>query len=1032
MNTRSGNAGNAGDTAGHENENNAATTAPATVVQAMPEATTNPRGSQTAIYLPVYDGHPESSLEVWLMQVEAILELREIRENARFKYLLTAMSQSALQWYAVKYKAARDQAMEPFEGKWSCFVHEISEAFGMTNKPFKLRKKLKELKQQENLQDFIVKFRTLSMQLPEMCEMDKIVYFMDGFKSKLKAKLTAEPPQSLEAAITKAFNLQMALEQAEEQAFQRDPVAEVDIVETPCKCNCGIQKPWQNRNRNDGRFDSKPEGKSWNSKKPWSNRKPRNRQAANLVEEDIKASNKEESCDYTAEPETLHLNMTGNEKPLLTLQARVHGRKNVSVIIDSGASANFIDETLVRSLGIPTMCSRPFKIMVANGNLVEVKYATESFCIEIQEFKDSCSCFIIEMGRPKIILGRQWLAKNNPQIDWQTDSLFFPKQSVRIEAAQGRFAALADLDTDSLALAEILTPLTHGEEEVLLVTIAPVRGGVIAKAEPAVRNILKKFQGVFTNNYPPLPPAREDTMSIDTGNSQPIYRGAYRMSPLELESLRKQLEELIKIGYVEPSSSPWASPVLFAKKKDGSLRLCVDYRGLNAVTVKNRYPLPRIDEIIDRLSKARFFSKLDLKAGYHQILLKESDRMKTAFNTRYGQYQYKVLPFGLCNAPPAFMAAMAKVFDGMVDISVLVYLDDILVFSETKDQHLEHLEEALKRLQEHEFFANEEKCEFLLEEVEFLGYLIGRGEIKPAPSKVKCIKQWTPPKNVKEVRAFIGLCSYYRKFIREFAHTAGPLYKLTCLGAHFTFGKAETQAFESLKAAITSESILRLPDFTKPFQVETDASGFATGAVLTQDFGGTQLPIAFESRRMNTAETRYPVHEQEMLAIVKACKAFRCYIEGQRFTIVTDHASLKFASTQKQLSRRMARWMELLSQFDFQIVYRKGKDNVVADALSRIPEAPRVEVMVMESNWPEDIPAYLESGSLPEDAARALEVKKNAKHFVVEDEVLYRVVQNEKRAYVPFVYRADLVWKTHNGLGHLGPQAIYENISQRY
>jgi hypothetical protein len=249
----------------------------------------------------------------------------------------------------------------------------------------------------------------------------------------------------------------------------------------------------------------------------------------------------------------------------------------------------------------------------------------------------------------------------------------------------------------------------------------------------------QEFGHLFKEENPELSSKREFSHKIDTESNKPVFRNSYRMSPLELDTLKKQLDELLKLGYIETGSSPWAYPVLFVKKKDGSLRLCVDYRALNAVTVKNMYPIPRVDEILDKLKNTAFFSKLDLKSGYHQVLLDEKDKEKTAFNTLFGQYQYKVLPFVLTNAPPAFMSLMNEMFKEHLNKFILICLDDILIFSKTREEHLEHIKKALEILEKNKLYLNRAKCEFEKEEIGFLGHVVGRNEVTPAPAKVRCI-----------------------------------------------------------------------------------------------------------------------------------------------------------------------------------------------------------------------------------------------------------------------------------------------------
>ena len=455
----------------------------------------------------------------------------------------------------------------------------------------------------------------------------------------------------------------------------------------------------------------------------------------------------------------------------------------------------------------------------------------------------------------------------------------------------------------------------------------------------ASHRTLAPYRDVFPETLPAgLPPSREVDHKIElVPGSSPPSRGLIRLSASELVELKKQLDELLKAGFIRPSKSPFGAPILFVKKKTGEMRMCVDYRALNNITIKNSYPLPRIDELFDRLQGAKYFSKIDLRSGYHQIRIAEGDEAKTAFRTRYGHFEFLVLPFGLTNVPGTFMHLMHETFRQHLDNFVLVFLDDILIFSKTLDEHERHVRQVLDTLRKEKLFAKESKCDFFKTEVEFLGHLVGRDGVRMMEDKVKAIGEWPTPSKVGDIRAFLGTAGYYRKFIRNFSAIAAPLSNLTKEDSKFDWGAPQAAAFRSLKQAIAKEPTLVLPNPELPFVVHTDASGFATGAVLSQDQGKGLQPIAFLSKKMLPAETRYPVHEQELLAIIHALSSWRHYLTGTKFSVVikTDHKSLQHFKTQPQLSARQTRWLDLLANFDFTIEYIEGKTNVVADGLSR-------------------------------------------------------------------------------------------------
>ena len=464
---------------------------------------------------------------------------------------------------------------------------------------------------------------------------------------------------------------------------------------------------------------------------------------------------------------------------------------------------------------------------------------------------------------------------------------------------------------------------------------------------PEERQFIKEFKDVFPEELPnQLPPKRKIDHAIDlVPGAEPPSRPTYRLSYVEMDELKKQLAELTEKGFIRPSTSPFGAPVLFVHKKEGTLRLCVDYRALNKVTIKNRYPLPRIEELMDRIAGAKYFSKIDLYSGYHQIRIKEEDVPKTAFRTRYGHYEFLVLPFGLTNAPATFMTLMNDIFRDHLDEFVIVYLDDILIYSKTREDHAEHLRAVLTTLREHQLYAKAQKCELFRTKVEYTGHYISDQGIAVDPRKIITIKDWPAPTTVPEVRSFLGLASYYRKFVQGFSAIATPLTALLHKDKEFQWNTPEQEAFEMLKEKLTTAPVLLLPDPTKPFTVTTDASDFAIGAVLTQDHGHGEQPVAYESRKLSPAELNYPVHEKELLAIVHAIRLWRMYLEGQRFTVVTDHASLEYIKTQANLSRRQARWLETLQANDFTVRYRPGKTNVVADALSRQPQLAAITIL---------------------------------------------------------------------------------------
>src|SRR6185295_15864686 len=377
--------------------------------------------------------------------------------------------------------------------------------------------------------------------------------------------------------------------------------------------------------------------------------------------------------------------------------------------------------------------------------------------------------------------------------------------------------------------------------------------------------VVCEYADVFPDDLPGMPPDREIEFIIELQpGTAPISKRPNRMPPKELAELKIQLQELLDKGFIRPSASPWGCPALFVKKKDDSLRLCVDYRPLNAVTIKNKYPLPRIDVLFDQLAGARVFSKLDLRSGYHQIKIRPCDIPKTAFSTRYGLYEYLVMSFGLTNAPAYFMYLMNSVFMPDLDKFVVVFIDDILVYSKNEEDHAQHLRIVLQRLRDHKLYAKFSKCAFWLDRVKFLGHTISSEGISVDPSKVQEVMDWKPPTSVHQIRSFLGLARYYRRFIPDFSRIAKPMTELLKKGVKFVWDEKCEKAFHTLRQHLTTAPVLAQPDNAKPFDVYCDASGTGLGCVLMQD----NRVIAYASRSLRPHELNYPTHDLELAAVI--------------------------------------------------------------------------------------------------------------------------------------------------------------------
>jgi hypothetical protein len=563
-----------------------------------------------------------------------------------------------------------------------------------------------------------------------------------------------------------------------------------------------------------------------------------------------------------------------------------------------------VTKSFAETHGLPTGTSKIFLLVESPAGELRTNAWSPEVTIVIEGVTFLANLIQLNSQGIDVILGMDWLSKHKGRIDCAN-------RSVTVTNAEG------------------ITVEYFSEAHVNWKPRCKVNNLKLTVEEVPV---VREYPDVFPDDLPGLPPDREIEFAIElVPGTAPIAKRPYRMPANELAEMKKQIQELEEKGYVRPSTSPWGAPVLFVKKKDGSMRMCVDYRALNEVTIKNKYPLPRIEDLFDQLKGATVFSKIDLRSGYHQLKIRPSDVPKTAFVTRYGLYEFLVMSFGLTNAPAFFMNLMNKVFMEYLDKFVVVFIDDVLIYSRSDEEHEEHLRKVLDRLREHQLYAKFSKCEFWLRKVDFLGHVISAEGVAVDPAKVEAVLNWKQPKSVADIRSFLGLAGYYRRFIEDFSRIARPMTQLIKKENKFVWSEACENSFQELKKRLTTAPVLTLPDIRKDFEIYCDASKQGLGCVLMQ----MGKVVAYASRQLRPHEENYPTHDLELAAVVHALKIWRHYLIGNRCEIYTDHKSLKYIFTQSDLNLRQRRWLELIKDYDVGINYHPGKANVVADALSR-------------------------------------------------------------------------------------------------
>jgi hypothetical protein len=620
-------------------------------------------------------------------------------------------------------------------------------------------------------------------------------------------------------------------------------------------------------------------------------------------------------------------------------------------MVDSGATALFIDKKYAESQKMwQVPLEHPIRLHNIDGTLNEAGSITHKvkLSLKVGVDEETFEFYVTSLGPEKVILGLPWLRHQNPTINWQegtmhlgTDQGMSPEPleieltriaANRMERRQLLSEKVMDTIQDEIFC---LAGFTYSQQ----IAEKANRAKGIRTFEEMVPEPYRDFAKVFSEEESHrLPKHQPWDHAIDLEPDATLHWKvkSYPMSPAEQVELDKWLEENLAKGYLRPSKSPMASPVFFIKKKDGKLRLVQDYRRLNKITIKNRYPLPLAADIVNRLTGAQLFTKFDVRWGYHNIRIKSGDEWKAAIITNRMEVEPTVMGFGMTNSPAKFQSLMNSVFADLIATGVVaVYMDDILIYTPTLAEHRKIVREVLQRLQDHDLYLKPEKCEFEKQEIEYLGMIIRQGEVCMDPGKVSAVRDWPTPTTLRDVRAFIGFSNFYRRFIKDFSSIARPLHDLTKKDVPWQWHAEQQHAFDTLKEKFCQEPILKEYDPNLETRVEVDASGYATGGILSQKYpDGLWHPVAYRSSSMSKEERNYEIYNREMLGCIRALEDWRHFLEGISFEIVTDHKNIEWWASMRDLNRRQARWTLYLSRFSFKITYRKG-ELMQADALSR-------------------------------------------------------------------------------------------------
>ncbi|CAM8924213.1 unnamed protein product [Rhodiola kirilowii] len=640
------------------------------------------------------------------------------------------------------------------------------------------------------------------------------------------------------------------------------------------------------------------------------------------------------------------------------------GKRKLYILIDPGSTHNFIDIAVAKAMGCPLEPVSPMPVAAANGNQMSSAYKCDNFSWTMQGYQFVTDVRTLPLDCCDFVLGVQWLTTLGP-IWWDFSNLRMEfrvggvKHTLRgvtksnCKVIKGNSLNKLLLQSPQIALLHLMD-FTDNNYNCFTTFPSAGMAGIsyihmeenMERHSSDLESLLSSYSDLFEEPAE-LPPLREGfNHSIPlVGDANPVNQRPYRYSTLQKTIIEKLVQEMLSKGHIQYSSSPYASPVVLVKKKDGSWRLCVDYRGLNQLTIKDKYPIPLLEDLLDELGGSQYFTKLDLRAGFHQIRMATQDVYKTAFKTHSGHYEYLVMPFGLTNAPCTFQGLMNHLFRNVARKFLLVFFDDILVYSPSWSVHLQHLESVFIILRQHQLYLKKSKCTFGANRIEYLGHIICAEGVSTDPNKIQAVKDWPVPRNQQHLRSFLGLANYYRRFIKNYSVIAGPLTNLLRKDG-FSWDSSADHAFNSLKSALSSSPVLALPDFDKPFIVETDASSTGIGAVLMQD----HHPICYISRKLGPRHQSLSVYEKELLAVVHAVQTWSSYLSHRPFLIKTDQRSLKYLLEQKITTPFQHMWVSKLMGYSFEIQYKQGKENFAADALSRVPDSQLLSITLSQAH----------------------------------------------------------------------------------
>lgn len=987
-----------------------------------------------------FDGKPESDVEAFIDAISIYKDCARVSDENALRGLPMLFDGLAATWW---------QGIKATTATWEDAIQTLRAAYGVKKPPYQVYQELFSMEHKLDVSTdiFVCRARALLSNIPdaltEKVQMDMIYGLINR---KIRKRVSRDSVSSFRELLDAARSAEQTLREKEDVKTPKDSSKEANRERRKCKfCKKFGHTIEECRNRNKPNKD--PVNSTPVEKKPMESTSEKTKSQVECYgcgtpgvyrSQCPKCQAKPSSSDIKA----IFCNLTegANHHKRPVLPVKILGTKGTAYA-DTGAQISVAGCTLYKVMQEKgcTFQNDTIRVAYADGIFRNEEVLRVTMDVELKG-RSFTTNFIIfpNQTRNNTLLGMDFLAEAKISIGSGQQTWAFEDAPGQVYKFENEFKPEELVNLNEVRIEETLLREDEGPN-------------LTEEQRKKLNELLKKHAAIFE-------PGGEATEfaehAIDTGKQPPIYVPPYKFPPKKKELLKKELDQMLADDVIEECESPWGAPVVLVTKKDGGIRVCVDYRKLNAVTVSDGYPMPRIDELLHNAKRTQHMSTIDLRAGFHQVKVKEQDRDKTCFVTPFGTFRFKRMPFGLRNAPATFQRLMDKFLTGLYDICVFAYLDDWIIISETFEEHLKDLEKVFQRLRLFKLRAKREKCKFSCTEVHYLGHVLTTEGIQVNPDKVKAIAAKQPPKNVKQTQSFIQTCSWYRKFIQNFSEVAKPLTTLTKKNQPWRWGEEEQTSFEQLRKLLTEAPILQQADPNKPYILRTDASSYALGAVLLQGEGNDERPIEYASRLLLPAEINYSTTEREALAVVWAVDKFRGYLEGAKIYVETDHQPLKWLLTLKTPTGRLARWALRLQAYDLQVGYTPGKKNVVADMLSR----PVVDEFCEKSC--ELCPVTVRmpgktATSMREDQLADPEVKKiigsfeNAndpvdvsrwtdRGYIMANGVLYRYSGNEEteepQLVVPQEGRKQVMEECHDAptAGHYGIDRTISKILARY